>query len=211
MKAVLKWLAGIGSSVLTLLLTIVLLPHAGSFADLILPDASGSHIRSAAILSQQMQDSARLETMVVTGEGVMNAERKALLIGTVSSANISYSYEGSFGIDLSRVQVSVRGNQLTLLLPQPEALMDTVSIEDSYRDGFLDSQVRFSDKELQELLDVEKVKFREQYLSGEYAQTLKDKSIEMLETTISAWLRQANSRCTVTYEWAQPEASANEN
>jgi len=211
MKAFLKWLAGVLGSVLTLLLTIVLLPHAGTFADWILPDAGGNHIQSAAILSQEMKHSARLETMTVEGKGVMIAERKGLLIGTVSTENVSYLYKGSFGIDLSRVQVQIRGNQLTLLLPQPEALMDTAEVLDSDHDGFLDSQVRFSQKELQELLNVEKEKFREQYLTGEYAQALREKTLQMLDATVTTWLKKANSRCTVTYEWAAPDASANEN
>lgn len=211
MKAFLKWLSGVVGSVLTLLLTIVLLPHAGTFADWILPDAGGDHIQSAAILSQQMKQSARLETMTVEGTGVMIAERKALLVGTVSTENISYLYKGSFGIDLSRVQVQIRGNQLTLLLPQPEALMDTAEIMDSDHDGFLDSQVRFSQKELQELLNVEKEKFRAQYLTGEYAQALKDQTVGTLDATVTAWLKKANSRCTVTYEWAAPASPADEN
>jgi len=204
MKSILKWLAGIAGTVITFVLITVLLPYAATLADWILPDISGSHVKSAAILSQQLQESARLETLLVNGDGVISAEREAAFVGTVSSISVTYRYTGSYGIDLHDVQLRVSGNQLVFVLPQPELLSDSITMDEVYRDGILDGAVRFSDKELQDLLEAEKQKFRDQYLTGENAQALRDASVTAMESTIAVWLSGVNSRLSCTYEWAAP-------
>lgn len=203
MKAVLKWLGRIAAGALTLVLVIVLTPYAATLADVILPDISGAHIRSAAILSQQLEDSARLETMVVTGEGVVSAEVDALIFGTVSSVNASYTYTGSYGVDLSRVQLQLSGSTLTFILPQPEVLSDDITIVDIYRDGILDRAVRIDDTELQALLNAERQRWRDEYLSGEQAQALRDATIRAFEATITQWMSQTNSRLEYRFVWAE--------
>lgn len=203
MKLILKWLSGILAGALTMVTVIVLTPYAASLADTLLPDISGAHIRSAAILNQQMQDSARLEATIVTGEGVVSAEVNALTF-TVSTVNISYAYTGSYGIDLSKVQVSVQGNQLVFTLPQPEVLGDNISIREIYRDGILDGAVRPSDKDIQNMLDAEKETWRAQYLTGEYAEATREACIAAFERTVATWLSQTNSRLSCTYRWATP-------
>lgn len=204
MKSILKWLAGIAGTVITFVLITVLLPYAATLADWILPDISGSHVKSAAILSQQLQESARLETLLVNGDGVISAEREAAFLGTVSSISVTYRYTGSYGIDLRDVQLRVSGNQLVFVLPQPELLSDSITIDEVYRDGILDGAVRFSDKELQDLLEAEKQKFRDQYLTGENAQALRDASVTAMESTIAVWMSGVNSRLNCSYEWAAP-------
>ena len=204
MKSILKWLGGIIGSVISFVLIVVLLPYAGSLADYLLPDISGAHVKTAAILNQQLQESARLETLLVDGEGVVAAERVAAFVGTVSSLNVTYRYTGSYGIDLKKVQLKINGSEITFVLPQPELLSDSITMEEVYRDGMLDSDVRFSDMELRELLDAEKQKFRDQYLTGENTQALRDATEKAMDGIIAAWMSQVNSRLTYSYEWAAP-------
>ena len=89
MKGALKWLGGIVGSAVTLVLVIVLMPYAGSLADTLLPDVSGLYIRNAAILSQQLEESARLETLVVTGEVDKNLVLSARNIPGVITAPVN--------------------------------------------------------------------------------------------------------------------------
>ena len=198
MKAILKWFSG----VVAVVLVIVLTPYAARLADLLLPDISGAQIKHAAILSQQMQDSARLETLVVSGEGAINAEVDALLLGTVSSVNATYAYTGSYGIDLSKVQLTVQGSKIIFRLPAPEVLRDDVTIIDIYRDGILDRAVRIGDKELQSLLDGERQQWRDQYLTGENAAALRDATIRAVQSTVVQWMSQTNSRLQYEFVWA---------
>lgn len=206
MKGILKWLGGIAGTVMTFVLVAVLLPYAATLADYLLPDISGSHVKNAAILSQHMQESARLETLLVDGEGVISAEREAAFVGTVSSISVTYRYTGSYGIDLKHVQLRISGNQVVFILPQPELLTDSITMDEVYRDGILDGAVRFSDKELQELLEAEKQKFREQYLTGENAQALRDATVAAMDSTIAVWMSGTDSRLAYSYEWAAAEA-----
>lgn len=202
MKGILKWLGRVVGTGIILVLVIVLTPYAAKLADMILPDISGASVKYAAILSQHMEDSARLETLVVTGEGAVNAEVDALFLGTVSSVNATYSYQGSYGIDLSKVQLTVQGNRIIFLLPAPEVLRDDVTIIDIYRNGILDGAVRIGDKELQALLDAEREKWRDQYLTGENAPELREATIRALEGTIAQWMSQANGRIDYEFVWA---------
>ncbi|MBR3764742.1 MAG: DUF4230 domain-containing protein [Clostridia bacterium] len=202
LKGLAKWLGGIVGGALTVMLVIVLMPYAGSLADTLLPDVSGLYIRNAAILSQQLEESARLETLVVTGEGVMSASVDALFFGTVSTVNADYTYTGSYGIDLQKVEISLHGNQVVFTLPQPEVLADSIDYGEVYRDGFLDGAVRLDDKELHALFEAEKDKWRQQYLTGEHAPELQQACISAFERTILAWMSQANSRLTYTIRWA---------
>ena len=202
MKGILKWLGRVLGTGLILVLVIVLTPYAAKLADRLLPDISGAAVKQAAILSQRMQDSARLETLVVSGEGAVSAGVDALFLGTVSSVNATYAYSGSYGIDLSKVQLQVQGSKIVFLLPAPELLSDDVAIVDIYRDGILDRAVRIGDKELQALLDAECVKWRDQYLTGENAPELRDASIRVLRSTIAQWMSQANSRLQYEFVWA---------
>lgn len=206
MKGIVKWAGGILAGALTMVLVIVLTPYVASFAEFLLPDVSGGHIRHAAILSEQMEDSARLETLVVTSEGAVSAEVNALIFGTVSSVNATYTYSGSFGVDLSRVTVQLSGNKLIFILPQPEVLSDSITLGEIVRSGMLDGAVRIDDKELQALLETERIRCREIYLTGEHAPALQEATIKAFENTIAAWMTRINGRIEYSFQWAAPEA-----
>lgn len=202
MKGILRWLGRVVGTGIILVLVIVLTPYAAKLADMILPDISGASVKYAAILSQHMEDSARLETLIVTGEGAVNAEVDALFLGTVSSVNATYAYQGSYGVDLSKVQLTVQGSKIVLILPAPEVLRDDITIVDIYRDGILDGAIRIGDKELQALLDGERQKWRDQYLTGENAAELRAATIRAMEGTVAQWMSQANSRISFEFVWA---------
>lgn len=201
MKGLLSWLGRVAAGALTLVLIIVLTPHISNLASYILPEP-GAVIHSAAILSRNMQDTARLETMVVTGEGTVGADVNALFIGTVSSVSVSYAYTGSYGIDLSKVQMQVRGSKVTFILPAPEVLGDRAEPIEIYRNGMLDSAVRIDDMQLQELLDGERTRWQQDYLTGAHSQELRDATIRAFEGTIATWMSQSNSRFEYKFVWA---------
>ena len=108
MKRIGKWLLGLITSALTLVLVIVLLPYAAKWVARIMPDESAAAIRASVVLSQKLEQSAKLETLHVTEEGALNYEIKAAFLGTVASINADYTYEGSFGIDLQQVTMNAR-------------------------------------------------------------------------------------------------------
>ena len=114
MKALLKWLGRTVGSALTLVLVIVLLPHASRLMNSVLPDLSGAAVTASATLARNLQQSARLETTLVEEEGVLESSTDALFLGQVQQVTVRYTYRASLGIDLSRVQVKVTGNTITL-------------------------------------------------------------------------------------------------
>ena len=133
MKRIGKWLLGLITSALTLVLVIVLLPYAAKWIARIMPDESAAAIRASVVLSQKLEQSAKLETLHVTEEGALNYEVKAAFLGTVASINADYTYEGSFGIDLQQVTMTRDGAVLTLTLPAPELLLDSLTPADIIR------------------------------------------------------------------------------
>ena len=68
MKRIGKWLLGLITSALTLVLVIVLLPYAAKWVARIMPDESAAAIRASVVLSQKLEQSAKLETLHVTEE-----------------------------------------------------------------------------------------------------------------------------------------------
>ena len=58
MKRIGKWLLGLITSALTLVLVIVLLPYAAKWVARIMPDESAAAIRASVVLSQKLEQSA---------------------------------------------------------------------------------------------------------------------------------------------------------
>ena len=118
MKALLRWLAKIVGSAITIVLVVVIFPYVSQLAAKLMPDESGAAIKASAILASRLENSARLETMKVEEEGVLNYDIQAALLGSVANINVSYLYEASFGIDLSKVTMQASGNEIVFLLLQ---------------------------------------------------------------------------------------------
>ena len=167
MKALLKWLGRTVGSALTLVLVIVLLPHASRLMYTILPDLSGAAVTASATLARNLQQSARLETAIAEEEGVLESGTEALFLGQVQKVIVRYTYRASLGIDLSKVQVKLTGNTVTLLLPDMEVLSDSLTPEEISKDDFW---YPLTEERLQTLLNQEQERCRAYYLE-EHAHT----------------------------------------
>ena len=203
MKALLKWLGRTVGSALTLVLIIVLLPHASRLMNSILPDLSGAAVTVSATLARNLQQSARLETAIAEEEGVLESGTEALFLGQVQKVTVRYTYHASLGIDLRKVQVKVTGNTITLLLPEMEVLSDSLTPEEISKDDFW---YPLTEERLQVLLRQEQERCRAYYLE-EHAQTEQAwaDTVAALESTVSQWIALGNDRITIEYA---PQAQA---
>ena len=197
MKALLKWLGRTVGSALTLVLVIVLLPHASRLMNSILPDLSGAAVTVSATLARNLQQSARLETAIAEEEGVLESGTEALFLGPVQKVTVRYTYRASLGIDLSKVQVKIAGNTITLLLPEMEVLSDSLTPEEISKDDFW---YPLTEERLQTLLKQEQERCRAYYLE-EHAHTEKAwaDTVAALEGTVSQWIALGNDRITIEY------------
>lgn len=196
MKRIGKWLLHILASALTIVLVIVLFPHVSRLLGTLLPDESAAAIRASVILSQQFSQRTHLETLHIIEDGSLNYEVKAAFLGTVASITADYTYEGSFGIDLSQITFSRSGSELTLTLPAPELLLDTLTPSDATVDTSLYPYL--DENDYQRVLDEQKETCRARYLSGDESERLWDATIAALEETVSTWLADSG-RLTIHY------------
>lgn len=201
MKRFFRWLGKVIGSALTIILVIVLFPHISKLAARLMPDESGAAIKASAILAQRLESSARLETLKVQEEGVLNYDIQAALIGSVANINASYVYEASFGIDLSKVLLQPSGDQLVFILPEPELIQDNLTPKEVYRDDFWFPG--FSDSDYEKLMENERVARRDIYLNGEKLEQLKAATIAAFESTIQVWLQDVDAALSFQYEWTK--------
>lgn len=187
MKRFLRWVAKIIGSALTIILVVTFFPHISRIVSDLLPDASSFGVTSAAILSQKMSTSSRLETYTVQEEGVIDHDFLRVGADTyLANVTIHYDYTASFGIDLSKVQLHLDGNRITLYLPEPELLLDRLLPLDTVSDTFW--APHFDEDDYQKLLNKECARRREHYLSEENRQMMYDASVGVLKDTVEKWL-----------------------
>lgn len=197
MKAFFRWLGKVVGSAVTIVLVIILFPYLSHLAAKLLPDESGAAIKTSIVLAAKLENSARLETVKVEEDGLINYDIRAAFLGTVASVNISYKYEASFGIDLSKVTMQVSGNEIVFSLPAPEVLQDTLTPAEVYKDDFWYKGFSFEDYE--KLLEDERIARRAVYLSGENQAQLWNSTVTAFEETIAQWLQNVNSNLTFRY------------
>ena len=196
MKRLMQFLARVVATALTIVLIAVLLPHASRWASFILPDLGGAALNTSILLSHQMQQSARLETSTVEDEGVLNASTSAMFLGTVQNVTIRYVYRASLGIDLRKVEIKVKDNVVTLLLPEIEILSDSLTPVQTVKDDFW---YPLTEERRQKLLQDELDKCRERCLT-EYAASDEawQNTVSALSDTVSAWV--STGGVTIRYE-----------
>lgn len=197
MKALMKWLGRVAGSALTLALVIVLLPRLSMLVNSVLPDLSGAAVTASTTLARNLQQSARLETTAAEEDGVLESATDALFLGQVQKVTVRYTYRASLGIDLSKVQVKLTGNRITLLLPDMEVLSDSLTPEEISKDDFW---YPLTEERLQTLLTREQERCRAYYLE-EYAhsdQAWAD-AVAALEGTVSQWIALGNDKITIDY------------
>lgn len=195
MKKLFRWLGRIVGTAITLVLAIVLLPYASKLASAYLPDLSGAAVNATVLLSHRMESSARLETATIEDESVLNATTNALFLGQVQSVSIQYVYRASIGIDLQKVQISLRGQTITLTLPPLEILSDSLTPIQVEKDDFW---YPLTEERRQQLLDEELTQCRqrclEEYLASDEAWV---NTVSAVESTVSGWLSTAATGVTV--------------
>ena len=206
MKGFLRWIGRILATAISVVLIIVLLPHASQWVSRVMPDVSGAAVTASVTLAHQMQSSARLETLVVDDEGVLTSTTDAMFLGQVQSVTIQYSYHASLGIDLSRVNMKVEGDTITFLLPEMEILSDSLTPTEITKDDFW---YPLTDARRQKLLEDEQAQCREKCLSS-YAvsQDAWQSTISTLEGIFSAWLGEAAPH--VTFHFLRASENAKE-
>lgn len=200
MKAIGKWLAKMLATVVTLLLVIVLLPHALRLAEQMRSNLSDRAVTASQVLAQRFEESARLETVQVSEEGVLTSSTQALFLGTVQQVTIQYLYEASLGIDLRLVAIKADGSTLTLILPDMEVLSDSLTPQRIDRRDFW---YPLTDSQRETMLQNEREACRARYLA-EYAASEEawQQTCRTLDATIAQWLGDA-SGLTIVYSRAE--------
>ncbi len=208
MKSILRWAGKVLGTALCVVLVLCLLPYASRLAGRLLPDESGAAIKATAVLSTQLSRTARLETLHVEEEGVLNEDIQAAFIGTVASVNVRYTYTASFGVDLQQVRLRTEGDTVTFILPAVELISDSLTPVESYRNtSWLPS---FDDNDYQRLLDEERLNCRERYLSGDHAEELWNATTAALEETAGQWLADLHGTVQLAFELSENPAEGKE-
>ncbi len=200
MKAFLRWLGRVVGSAITIVLVIIFFPYLSRIAEKLMPDESGAAIRTSAILASRLENSARLETLKVAEDGVLNYDIQAAFLGSVANINVSYQYVGSFGVDLKKVQMQAAGNTITFILPDPELIQDDLIPAEVHKNDFW--YPGFSEMDYERLLEKEKNARREVYLAGEKATYLWNSSVEAFQSVVEVWMKEIGGHLTFRYERA---------
>lgn len=200
MKGFLQWMKRVAATVVSVVLIVVLLPYVSQLASAVLPDLSGAALNTSILLSHKMESSARLETSFIEDEGILNSTTNAMFIGQVQSVSIQYIYRASIGIDLSKVKMNVRGNTITLTLPQPEILSDSITPQQVEKNDFW---YPLTESRRQKILNDELALCRQrcldEYLNSDEAW---QNTLSAMGSTISGWLTTSSSGVTVRYKQA---------
>lgn len=186
MKKTGRWFLSIVSKALIVILVILLLPFARQLFQLILPDITGEINAQTRILQQKLESSQRLEVTSVEEEGILEAKTNVIILGTVGKTTIRYRYTASLGIDLSEVILTPDSDRIVFYLPDPVVLNDGIEALEVDKKDFFSHAI---DKSTETLLDEQKKKCREQYLTEpEHQKKTWTDTREAFEETLCKWL-----------------------
>jgi len=192
MKKTGKWALSFISKALVIILVITLLPFARTWIRQLLPDATGEIRVQSMILEQKLESSKRLEVTTIDEEGVLEAKTNVIILGTVGTTTIRYRYTASVGIDLSKVVMTPDSDRIIFELPDPEILNDGIEALEINKNNFFSKAV---EKSVETLLNEQKLKCREQYISEkEHSDRAWEDIRKSFETTICQWLEQYGER-----------------
>lgn len=205
MKRTGQWLLSLLGKALILLLLIVLLPYAFRFSERIFPDITGDIQTESMVLMRELRASSRLETATVDEEGVIDSKTSVILLGTVGKTTIHYRYRASIGIDLSKVQLKIKGKRITFIIPPLEILQDSIEKTDVHQSNFLSHAI---DKDIDTLLDEQLSESRKYYLSqNEHSASVWEDTKQAFENTIAKWISTAGNS---SYEFEYLKADEKE-
>ena len=186
MKKTGRWFLSVFSKALVVILVIVLLPFARQLFQLILPDITGEINTQCRILEQKLESSKRLEVTTVEEEGVLEAKTDVIIFGTVGKTTIRYRYTASLGIDLSEVVMTPDSDRIVFYLPEPVVLNDGIEALEVNRKDFFSHAI---DKSTEKLLDEQKKKSREMYMTApEHQDRIWADTQKAFEETLCRWL-----------------------
>ena len=191
-----RWLIKLLTSSFTLVLVFVMLPHAVKLAAKLMPVESGAALKTSAVIAAKLENSARLETLRVEEEGVLDYTVKPAFLPTVAEITAKYRYEASFGVDLSKVTIQLNGNHLTFVLPSLELIQDSISPTEIYRDDYWYPWIK--DEKYEKLFEDERLARREVYLNGEKQAVLWEATVSAFEDTIFTWMQELNTHLSFT-------------
>ena len=192
MKKTGKWALSVISKALVIILVIALLPFARTWIRQLLPDATGEIRVQSMILEQKLESSKRLEVTTIDEEGVLEAKTNVIILGTVGTTTIRYRYTASVGIDLSKVVMTPDSDRIIFELPDPEILNDGIEALEINKNNLFSKAV---EKSVETLLNEQKLKCREQYISEkEHSDRAWEDIRKSFETTICQWLEQYGER-----------------
>lgn len=192
MKKTGKWALSVISKALVIILVITLLPFTRTWIRQLLPDATGEIRVQSMILEQKLESSKRLEVTTIDEEGVLEAKTNVIILGTVGTTTIRYRYTASVGIDLSKVVMTPDSDRIIFELPDPEILNDGIEALEINKNNFFSKAV---EKSVETLLNEQKLKCREQYISEkEHSDRAWEDIRKSFETTICQWLEQYGER-----------------
>lgn len=196
-----RFLGRILSGVVSIALIIVLFPSLTKLSSALMPDESGSSIKTSVVLAANLENTARLETMKVKTDGVLLYDINAAFIGTVSTINIVYTYEASLGIDLTKVGIHIDRNTITFVIPKPEVLTDRLTPLEVYHDDFW--YPGFDKEDYDSLVEKERLAQAESYLSGENLEAVWESTQIAFEETIAIWMKEANPKLEIRFQRAE--------
>lgn len=186
MKKTGRWLLSIVSKAFIIILVILLLPFARQIFRLILPDINGEINEQSRIIEQKLLSSKRLEVTKIEEEGILEARTNVIILGTVGKTTIKYRYTASLGIDLSEVILTTDCDRIIFLLPEPVVLNDGIEALVVNRMDFFSHAI---DKSTETLLEEQKKKSREQYLTQpEHQEKIWTDTQKAFEETLCKWL-----------------------
>jgi len=181
-----KWFASIVAKALVVILVILLLPYAGQLFRLILPGITGEINTQSRILKQKLESSQRLEVTTVEEDGILEAKTDVILLGTVGKTTIRYKYTASLGIDLNEVTMTPDSDRIIFYLPDPVILNDGIEATEVRKQDFFSHAI---DKSTETLLDEQKQKCREQYLTDpKHREKTWADTQKAFEDTLCKWL-----------------------
>ena len=186
MKKTGRWFLSIISKTIIIVLVILLLPFARQLFQLILPDITGEVNAQSRILEQKLESSKRLEVTTVEEEGILEAKTNVIILGTVGTTTIRYRYSASIGIDLNEVSLTPDSDRIIFYLPDPVVLNDGIEALEVKKNDFFSHAI---DKSTETLLDEQKQKCREQYLTvAEHREKIWKDTQTAFEETLCKWL-----------------------
>ncbi len=185
MKRFWKWIAGVAGTAAVILLVVVLFPYAKDLAG----NISGKTQINSVALKQKLASSERLETVRIEEEGTISAGTSVIILGEIGRTTMEYFYKTILGLDLSKVDFHISGNQIIFTLPDLEILNDSIEKGRETRNNFISFRV---DKDSEELLKEKQQELNYYFLTNpEKLAEEWEKTEKAFTESVGKWVQEA--------------------